>query len=152
MKNLAWVAAILLAVVGVVLAQDLGSTRGDAVSEFVFFFSETSPDLATSARALRELRRKHPSLPIRPVFLAADFGSLARPRAEFAAGIRELKAAVGEDFSVHVYDEEGLALARDLGLDRLPAYALILTHGEGRRAFVAHGTRANLEELLRCGR
>ena len=152
MKTLAWMVVLLLAVVGFVLAEDTRSTRGDAETELAFFFSDSTRDLEVSARALSALRRKHPSLPIRPVFLAEDFSSLAKPSNEFARGIRELRHAVGEDFSVKVYDEEGLALARQLKLDRLPAYTLIVNRGKRQRAFVAYGTRANLEELVRCGK
>lgn len=152
MKTPAWMAALLLALASLVLAQDLRSTRGEAATELAFFFSDSTRDLETSARALGALRTKHPSLRIRPVFLAEDFSSLAKPSEEFARGIRELKYAVGQDFGVQVYDEDGLALARELKLDRLPAFALIAKRGERRRAYVAYGTRPNLEELVACGK
>jgi hypothetical protein len=147
MKKPAWIAGLLLAAVGLALAQDLRPPRRDAGTELVFFFSDSAPDLEASALALRGLRAKHLDLRIKPVFLVEDFASIANPSAEFASGIRELRYAVGQDFAAPVYDEAGLALARKLKLDRLPAYALV----NGQRAFVACGTRANLEELLRCG-
>jgi hypothetical protein len=150
-KTLAWIVVLLLAVAGLVLAQDLRSTRGEAKTELAFFFSDSTQDLEASARALVGLRTKHPSLRIQPVFLVEDFASLAKPSEEFARGIRELRYAVGQDFGLHVYDEDGLALAREIKLDRLPAYALVAKQGERRRAFVAYGTRPNLEELVRCG-
>ena len=149
-KKLACVVGLLLAVVGLVLAQDIRKARGDADTELAFFFSDSTPDLEASARALGGLRAKHPSLRIRPVFLTQDFTSIAKPSKEFALGIRELRYAMGPDFSVSVYDEEGLALARQLKLDRLPAYAFIVNRGERQQAFVAYGTKTNLEELVRC--
>jgi hypothetical protein len=145
-------APLLLAVAGLVLAQDLRSTRGEAATELAFFFSDSTRDLEATSRALGALRKKHPSLRVRPVFLAEDFYSLAKPSEEFARGIRELKYAVGQDFGLQVYDEDGLALARELKLDRLPAFALIATTGDRRRAYVAYGARPNLEELVRCGK
>ena len=152
MKKLAWIPVLLLALVGLVLAQDSRSKRVEADTELAFFFSDSTRDLEVSARALRVLRTNHPSLRIRPIFLAEDFTSLAKPTTEFARGIRELKYAVGEDFGVAVYDEDGLALARQVKLDRLPAYALLVNTGKRQQAFVVYGTNANLEELLRCGR
>lgn len=151
MKKLACVVGLLVAVaVGLVFAQDIRKARGDTDTELAFFFSDSTPDLEASARALGGLRTKHPSLRIRPVFLAQDFASIAKPSTEFALGIRELRVVMGQDFSVRVYDEEGLALARQLKLDRLPAYALILDKGKRQQAFVAYGTKTNLEELVRC--
>jgi len=151
-KTLAWMAALLLALAGLVFAQDFRSTRGETATELAFFFSDSTRDLETSTRALRALRQSHPSLRIRAVFLAEDFSSLAKPSEEFARGIRELKYVVGQDFAVQVYDEDGLALARDLKLDRLPAFSVIATTGDRRRAYVAYGARPNLEELVRCGK
>ncbi len=148
MEKAAWIAALLLAAVGLALAQDRRPPRRDAGVEIAFFFSDSTHDLESSARALKALRAKHPDLRIKPVFLVEDFGSIANPSAEFAAGIRELRYAVGQDFALPIYDEDGLALARRLKLDRLPAYALLVN---GHRAFVACGTRVNLEELLQCG-
>ncbi len=152
MKNLAWIAVALVVLIGVVFAQDLRATRGDAETELAFFFSDSTKDLESASRALRALRAKHPSLRIKPVFLVEDFGSIAKPADELTAGIRELKYAVGEDFSLRIYDEDGLALARQLKIDRLPAFAVIVTSGDRRKACVAYGTRANLEELLKCGK
>lgn len=151
-KKLLWIPVLILALIGLVLAQDVRPTRVEAETELAFFFSDSTRDLEVSARALRGLRTNHPSLRIRPVFLAEDFSSLAKPTNEFARGIRELKYAVGEDFGVAVYDEDGLALARRLKLDQLPAYAFLVTTGKRQRAFVACGTNADLEELLRCAR
>lgn len=143
--------AVLLAAAGFVLAQDARAGRVSAAPEMAFFFSDSSGDLEAAARALAELRANHPSVRIRPVFLAQDFASLAAPPEDFARGLRALKAAVGEDFSLRVYDEDGLALARELKLDRLPAFAAIESRGARRRARVAYGARANLEELVRWG-
>lgn len=152
MKNLVWIPVLLLALIGIVLAQDICSTRESTESELVFFFSDSTRDLEASARALRKLRADHPSLRIRPIFLAEDFSSIAKPTTEFARGIGELKYAIGEDFGVAVYDESGLALARQLKLDLLPAYALVVNSGKRPRAFTIYGAGANLEELLRCAR
>lgn len=151
MKTLAWMAGILLIGAGLALAQDLRSRRGEPQVELAFFFSDSTRDLEVSARALRKFRTENPSLRIRPIFLAQDFKTLAKPTEALARGIRELRYAVGEDFALQVYDEAGLALARDLKLDWLPAYALISNRGERRRAFLAYGTQPNLEELVRCG-
>lgn len=152
MKNLAWVAGLLIVVIGSAFAHHTRSTLTDGAMELAFFFSDSTRDLEAASRALGALRGKHPSLRMRPVFLVDDFASLGKPPGYFARGIRELQYAVGQDFGVRVYDEEGLALARELKLDRLPAWALIVNKSERRRAVVAYGTQANLEELVRCGK
>jgi len=152
MKKLVWVAIALVVVIGVVLAQDLRAGHADSDTELVFFFSDSTKDIESAARALRALRAKRPSLRVRPIFLAEDFGSVAKPSDDLTAGIRELKYAVGDGFSLALYDEDGLALARQLKIDRLPAFAAIVTSGERRKTCVAYGTRANLEELLKCGK
>jgi len=152
MKTLAWVVVALLVLIGVVFAQDLRATRGNSETEIAFFFSDSTKDIESASRALRALRAKHPSLRIRPVFLAEDFGSIVKPTDDLTAGIRELKYAVGEEFSLPLYDEDGLALARQLKIDRLPAFGVIVTNGDRRKAYVAYGSRANLEELLKCGK
>lgn len=152
MKKLLWVVIALVVVIGVVLAQDLRSGRGESGTELVFFFSDSTRDLETAARALRALRAKDPSLRIRPVFLAEDFAAIGQPTEELAAGVRELKYAVGEELSLRIYDEHGLALARELKIERLPAFAVVVTTGDRRKACVAYGARANLEELLKCGK
>lgn len=153
MKKLVWLVVLVLAiVVGFVLAQDLRSKREGGGPELVFFFSDSSKDLESAARALRAARAKHPKLRIRPVFLAEDFSSLTQPTTDFAAGVRELQYAVGDNFSLQIYDEGGLALARQLKLNRLPAFAVVVTRGERQRASVAYGAQANVEELLRCAK
>jgi len=149
-KLFAWVSIALVAALGLALAQDIRPAGRGGDAELVFFFSDTTRDLELAARNLRGLRAKHPSLRIRPVLLVADFKSLAKPTTEFAAGIRELNYAIGREYGVRVYDEDGLALAKNLNLDRLPAYALIAKDEERQQAAVTYGTRANLEELLRC--
>lgn len=152
LKKLAWIAVALVLAVGVVLAQDLRAKRGNSETELAFFFSDSTKDLETASRTMRALRAKNPSLRIRPVFLVEDFESIAKPTDELAAAIRELKYAIGEEFSLRIYDEDGLALARDLKIDRMPAFAVIVTDGDRRKAWVAYGARANLEELLKCGK
>jgi len=45
-------------------------------------------------------------------------------------------------------DEEGLQKAKQLGIRRLPAVAVV----RGGRAHVATGTDADVKELLRCSK
>lgn len=152
MKAIPWIIALSLVAVGFSLAQDFGAARPTSEPELAFFFSDSTKDLEQATGAIRALRAKQPKLRIKPVFLVEDFASIATPTETFASVIRELRSVVGPEFALPIYDEDGLALARRIKIDRLPAFAVIATHGDTKRASLAYGSRANLEELLRCAR
>lgn len=99
------------------------------------FFSADSPDASGLFRALEGRRVRAVLLPER--FRGAD----REPSPAFLATI----AAAGE---VRVVDEEGLALARTLGIRELPAAAV----RRGGRMHVASGAEAPVKELLGCSR
>lgn len=139
MKKSILVLAGVLALIGLAPAQKRPPTR-----KLWAFFSESTGDLKSVAQALRAMRSKHPELVIRPSLLVEDFASIARPPESLAAGLREIP-----NLTLAIYDEEGLSLARELRLDRLPAFALVVEDGGSRKAFVAYGSGANLLELAR---
>jgi hypothetical protein len=78
---------------------------------------------------------------VRTVLLVERYVGEREPAAAFLETVK----AAGE---LQVVDEEGLRKARQLGVRRLPAVAVL----RGGRAHVASGARADAKELLRCSR
>lgn len=97
------------------------------------FFSQDSPGLSDAARAAREA-----GLPVRPVFLPTRFEGWSDAFLRAVADLGEFA----------VVDEEGLALARRLGLRRTPALVLV----DDRGIHVATGHRSDPKELFECSR
>lgn len=98
------------------------------------FLSPDSPDASGVYESLKGER-------VRTVLLVERYFGEREPAAAFVETIK----AAGE---LQVVDEEGLRKARELGVRRLPAVAVL----RGGRAHVAAGTRADVKELLRCSR
>ncbi len=118
-------------------------------AEIHLFFS---PDAPPSQRIITQFR-KHLSgrrdLRLRLTLLVRDFRLLeVEPSTDFQAAVKALRDLVGPEFGLLLYDEEGLELARKLGLARLPAVVV----NRGRRYHVAYGSDPDLEALLRCQR
>lgn len=116
--------------------------------ELWVFFSPSERELAAELRRLREVLRKHPEVAVRPVFLTEDWTALKKPSRDLAQTIDAVKEL---GLSLRLWDDEGLGMARDLGVARLPAYAAVDAADRSgvRRARVAHGYGVNVEELLR---
>ena len=118
------------------------------------FVSPESTDLGPDLVRLRKIMRERHNLVIRPCLLVENFKSLKRPTKAFANNIRELRSLSGPHFSMPVLDEEGFLLAKRIGIERLPAFALIdrASNRRTERAHVLYGRGANLLELIRCKR
>lgn len=131
-------------------SQETSSARA-ASHELWIFFSPEAPPLASDLERLGATLRKSPGIVPRPVLLASELVRLRKPGKELAEAVKALQTLQGEAFGLQVLDEAGLARAKDLGIDRLPAYALLEAPSRTgpRRAFVAAGLGVKFEELLR---
>ena len=116
------------------LAMTLGSTRAAEEPIVWVFFSPDSPD---ATRLFEQAKGER----VRTVLLTERYFGGREPAAPFLATIQ----AAGE---AGVVDEEGLKKARELGIRRLPAVAVV----RGGRAHVAAGNGADVKELLRCSK
>jgi hypothetical protein len=112
-------------------AQDGGDVPAERGTLY-FFFADDTPRLVETARAA-----KAAGVPVRAVYLARNLRELHPV----------LEHAVDELGPFLLADEEGLNLARRLGIRRTPAYAWIDVNG---RAHVATGTKVSLKELITC--
>lgn len=92
---------------------------------------------------------KHPGVVLRPCILVSDWKAIAEPSDDLADTVKVLRSILGADWALALWDVEGLAFARAIGVDRLPAFVLVKN---GRRAHVAYGAGADVEELLRCSK
>jgi hypothetical protein len=119
--------------------------------ELWLFFSPSEARLAPDLRAAGEFLARHPEIVIRPALLAPDTGFLKKPPQDLAQAVKALSAIQGSGLSLRLWDDEGLACARSLGLSRFPAWALLdAPDSRGvRRARVAVGYGPTFEELLR---
>ena len=82
--------------------------------------------------------------------LVEDWRGLGRLKTDspLVRTFENLKAILGKDLGISLYDEEGLRLAKAWHVTRLPALA-VLARG---KAHVAFGTRVDPLELLKCAR
>lgn len=174
------IAALLVLGLGLAWPQETGKSRAEKRTpkaekiykhkhELWFFFSPSGPDLSKDVRRLRAFLEKHPEISLRPCLLVDDFKAIEKPSDELGATLKELRSLwslTGREeptpgaFSIRVWDEEGLAFARELGIDRLPSYTLVAGPGSpsgsgggrrsARRAHVVYGQGAQFEELVRC--
>jgi hypothetical protein len=113
------------------------------------FFSPEDPFSGRFLTRLSSLRKDHPKPEVSFHLLVRDFRNLSgTPSAAFQAMVDTLKDSGGPEFGLALFDEEGVSLARRLGVSKLPAAAL----EQGGRSHVAYGSDLNLEELLVCRR
>jgi hypothetical protein len=126
----------------------------EATLEFWIFFSPGDGDFTKTLSEIQGLARSEPGLRIRPVFIVDDAPLLKKPTEALAQNVKGLRALVGPEFSMRVWDDDGLAAARALGLERLPAIVRLERDRAGipRKAHVAYGLGVNLKELSRCDR
>ena len=96
-----------------------------------------SPDSPDATRILEGAKGER----VRTVLLVERYVGEREPGAAFLATVR----AAGE---MRVVDEEGLRKARQLGIRRLPAVAVV----RGGRAHVAAGAQVDVQEMLRCSK
>ena len=114
----------------------LALTVGAAAEEpTVWVF--VSPDSPDGGRILESTKGQR----MRTVLLVERYFGEKEPGAAFLATVK----AAGE---LQVVDEEGLRKAKQLGIRRLPAVAVV----RGSRAHVATGTQVHVQELLRCSK
>lgn len=111
----------------------MGPPGSEDATVWVFF----SPESPEAAGILEQVKGER----VRAVLLMERYFGAREHAAPFLATIR----AAGE---VGVVDEEGLKKARELGIRRLPAVAVV----RGGRAHVAAGSGTDVKELLRCSR
>lgn len=123
-----------------------------ATLEFWIFFSPADGDFTKTLAQIQDLARSEPGVRVRPVFLVDDATLLKKPAEALAQNVKGLRALVGPEFAMRVWDEDGLSAARALGLERLPAIVRLERDRGGipRRAHVAFGLGVNLKELCRC--
>jgi hypothetical protein len=100
---------------------------------WVFF----SPDSPEAAGIFRQLQGR----PVRAVLLVERYFGDREPSEAFVATLQ----AAGE---VRAFDEEGLAMAKRLGIRRLPAVAVVRSD----HAHIASGSRVDVKGLLQCSR
>jgi hypothetical protein len=98
------------------------------------FFSPDAPDAGPIFRQLKGQR-------VRPVLLVERYFGTREPSDAFLASVK----AAGD---VRAFDEEGLRMARQWGVRRVPAVAVVA----GDRVHLAAGSRVNVRELLQCSR
>jgi hypothetical protein len=126
--------------------QERGAAQAPS-RELWVFLSLADLDLREDFREIARLRKDR-AFSVRPSLLAQDFSLMKKATRIQVENIESLRAVVGKDFGLPVVDEEGLALARSLGIERLPAFALL--DPRTRRAHVAYGRGARLSELFSC--
>jgi hypothetical protein len=117
-----------------VLAMAMGSPSVTEEATIWIFFSPDSPE---ASRIFEQVKGER----VRTVLLPERYFGAREPAAAFLATVQ----AAGE---VRVVDEEGLKKARELGVRRLPAVAVV----RGTRAHVATGNGVDVRELLRCSK
>ena len=115
-----------------VLALTMGFPAGES-TVWVFL----SPDSPEASRIFESLKGER----VRTVLLVERYFGEREPAAAFLQSVR----AAGE---LRVVDEEGLRKAKELGVRRLPAVAVV----SGGRAHLGSGSRVDTKELLRCSR
>lgn len=127
--------------------------RAPAEARLYIFLSPTDRDLATLAgevlRAMAGFEKRGMRPEIRPVLLLSDFKCVGQLHTDepFFSMVKELGAICGPGFEIRLYDEDGLAWAERLAIERTPAWALV----RGDRVHLAYGTRARIDEVTSCG-
>lgn len=144
----------LLAAVSLLPAQ-LGMApqdRARAPKELWIFFSPGDADFTKTLSDVQGLVRSGTAVRLRPVFLVDDHSVLKNPSEALAQNVKGLRALIGEEFAMRVWDDDGLAVARALRLERLPAMVLVDRDRGGApvKAHVAYGAGVNLKELCQC--
>ncbi|HZE96952.1 MAG TPA: hypothetical protein VE981_07990 [Planctomycetota bacterium] len=114
------------------LVAGLASSQ-DAPTIWIFF----SPDSPDASRIFEQVKGEK----VRAVLLVERYFGDREPSEAFLATVQ----AAGD---VRPFDEDGLRMARKLGIRRLPAVAVV----RGDRVHVATGTKVDVKELMKCAR
>lgn len=112
------------------------------------FLSLAETDLRTDLQSIGRLKREGFSFALRPCLLVEDFAALKKVNETHVENVKALRELVGDGFRLPLVDEEGLALARALAIERLPAFCLV--DPGSRRAHIVHGRGARIPEVFRC--
>jgi hypothetical protein len=112
-------------------ALTIGTSAPEEAQIWVF----CSPDAPDASRIFSQLKGER----VRAVLLVERYFGDRAPSDAFLSTLQ----AAGE---LRAYDDEGLRKARELGIRRLPAVAVV----RGGRAHVASGAGVDVKELLRC--
>lgn len=150
------VAAIsTLILVGATASLSAEPPQSPDAAELWFFFSPDDGDLAKDVAAMRDALKSRPDVRLRPCLLVSRAEGLEKPSTGFAATVGQLytsPSSRGLDPGLRILDEEGLVAARSLGIEALPAFAVVEPpdRSGARRARVAVGRGANLKGLLSC--
>lgn len=139
-------AALVPALLGM-SPQERGAAQGPS-RELWVFLSTGEKDLETDLREILRWRREGVRFTVRPCLLVDDFRGLTMATRGMVETVKALRDLVGDGFSLPIVDEEGLALARALGIERLPAWVWVDRHS--RRAHLVYGRGARLSEVISC--
>ena len=111
------------------------------------FFSHAETDLRPDLAVLRRLNVAG-GVAIRPCLLVDDFAAIKTVKDVHVQNTNALRDLVGPGFKLPLLDEEGLAMARALSIDRVPAFCLV--DSATGRAHVLYGRGGRLSELMSC--
>jgi hypothetical protein len=116
--------------------------------ELWVFLSLAETDLRADFKAIHGLRQDGAAFTVRPCLLVEEFTALKKSKEVHVENVKALRELVGEGMRLPILDEEGLSMARALGVERVPAFCLV--DPVSRRAHVTYGRGARLSEVLRC--
>jgi hypothetical protein len=143
--------AMKFAVFSLVLAASLQGqnlpSRDKGRDTLYFFLSRESPGIASLSRdVVQAVLERKGGVRLRPVLLVEDFQTLGKidDRHPFFKSLKELGRLYGKELDISVYDDEGLRLAREWKVTRLPALVLV----QGRTAHKVSGSAVNVGRLL----
>lgn len=139
------VSAALPALLGM-SPQERGAVAKPARVLWIFYsHAETDlrPDLAALGRLVSVGR-----VAVRPCYLVDDFAAIKTVKDVHVQNTNALRDLVGPGFKLPLLDEEGLAMARALSIERVPAFCLV--DSDTGRAHVLYGRGGRLSELMSC--
>lgn len=145
-KTLIAGAALVPALFGVVPQEHGTASRPERM--LWIFFSMAETDLRADLAWISQRKRAGALFGIRPCLLLENPGAIKSPKQVHVENVKALSELVGPGFELPLLDEEGLSMARALGIERLPAFCLV--DSASRRAHVAYGRGAHLGEVFRC--
>lgn len=146
--------AIALGAIDARAGQEEKDRGAEGRAELWLFLAPEGPGLATE----REIKRlagvleKQPGISLRPAVLVTDWKAIAEPSSALAESMKALRSALGAELAIAIWDLEALAFAQAVGVERLPAYVLLVPKKKRRHAHVVYGAGADLEELFRCAK
>ena len=137
--------AVLLGMVG--QAKDRLPEKELARGRLLFFFSRETPRVGELSRKVAEaVSAQKGKLTLRPVLLVEDFREIGRldEKHPFYQALKELGRLFGGSLDLRLYDEEGLRLASDWKVTKLPTLVLV----RGGTAHKVSGAGIDVREFL----